>query len=89
MQRNLILVAKGIAIFILSMVLLAVLTHLFPPSGADGFANPAVVIIPFFVSLVSAFVYMAGSMIWKSKESILFKSVVVVNVVTDILAVFS
>ncbi len=88
MQRNLILVAKGIAIFILSMLLLAVLTHLFPPSGADDFANPAVVIVPFFVSLISAFVYMTGSMIWKSKESILFKSVVALNVITDIFAVF-
>lgn len=89
MQRNFILIGKGIAIFICSMLLLALLTHLFPPSNSEGFANPAVVIIPFFISTISVFIYMAGSMIWKSNEPKLFKAVVALNVVSNLISVFA
>ena len=87
MQRNFILIGKGISIFICSMLFLALLTHLFPPTP-EGFANPAVVVIPFFVSAISSFIYMAGSMIWKNKEPRLFKAVVSLNIVVDLFAVF-
>lgn len=87
MQRKFILIGKGIAIFIGSMLLLALLAHLFPPTE-EGFANPAVVVIPFFISTISSFIYMAGSMIWKTKEPMLFKFVIALNVVVNLFAIF-
>ncbi|MEM6524296.1 MAG: hypothetical protein AAF693_10905 [Bacteroidota bacterium] len=87
MKRNFILIGKGATVFIGSMLLLALLTHLFPPTK-EGFANPAVVVVPFFVSAVSSFIYMGGSMIWKNKEQKIFKFVVVLNILVNLYAVF-
>ncbi|MEM9855980.1 MAG: hypothetical protein AAF843_01415 [Bacteroidota bacterium] len=87
MPRIFTTICKGAIIFIGSMLLLALLTHLFPPN-AEGFSNPAVVVIPFFVNAISSFIYVSGAIIWKNKESKLFKYVVALNVFVNLFSIF-
>ncbi|MEM7108351.1 MAG: hypothetical protein AAF519_09010 [Bacteroidota bacterium] len=77
---------KGVALFIGSMLLLALLTHLFPPTE-EGFANPAVVVVPFFISAISSLIYTVVSLIRKDRESKLFKFVVALNFFVNVFAV--
>lgn len=79
---------KGVALFIGSMLLLALLTHLFPPTE-EGFANPAVVVVPFFISAISSLIYTVASLIRKDRESKLFKFVVALNFFVNVFAVAS